>query len=327
MEQVKVSVVNGDLLQTPCDTAFVKHIQGLTTGPEHMLDEAMGGAFAPLMQEKEKEPRLLVERPDLFPFPLLCIINFHEADLPFTYSSVDSFSRRIIRFAEQEAQATSVATAVHGPGRGLDASEAMETMLTAFTREFNLRRGFQHIREIRFVEKDKGVFRRLQDRMSYLLDRGRTVIRKGKQIVLNPAAADLGIERVSKHLFVAMPYAKEFNNIYLYGIKQPVESRDNLKCERMDQEHFTGDIVRRIKDRICRAELVIADITGNNPNVFFEIGYAAGVEKQVVLVSQKQEIPFDLRTERQITYDPNDIAALAAQLSQALVSVLDDAEP
>jgi hypothetical protein len=66
----------------------------------------------------------------------------------------------------------------------------------------------------------------------------------------------------------------------------------------------------------------MADITGNNPNVFYEAGYAAGIGKEIVLISQKQEIPFDLRTERQITYDPQDIYSLVNQLGELLSAIL-----
>jgi hypothetical protein len=52
------------------------------------------------------------------------------------------------------------------------------------------------------------------------------------------------------------------------------------------------------------AKLVIADCTDRNPNVFYEIGLAHVLGKQVVLVTQKTEdIPFDLRHLRYITYE------------------------
>ncbi len=86
------------------------------------------------------------------------------------------------------------------------------------------------------------------------------------------------INLVLDHIFIAMPYAKEFNNIYYFGIKQTIEELGR-KCERVDQEKFTGDIVQRIKERIKNSKLVIADITGNNPNVFYEVGFAEGSDE------------------------------------------------
>ena len=119
-----------------------------------------------------------------------------------------------------------------------------------------------------------------------------------------------------------MPYAKEFNNVYYFGIKQVVEKRGR-KCERVDQDKFTGDIVQRIKERINSAQLIIADITGNNPNVFYEVGFGDGSKKTTILISQKQEqIPFDFKTQRQIIYDPQDILGLANDLGEVLDEIL-----
>jgi hypothetical protein len=178
--------------------------------------------------------------------------------------------------------------------------------------------------EVILVEKEKEVFERLQERLKYLAMRG-VVTFDGSTCFINPSTAQTTIaveeRRVQqlslRHLFVAMPYAKKFNNVYYFGIKQPIELRGR-KCERIDQDAFTGDIVDRIKTRIRGSELVIADITGNNPNVFFEVGYAEGLDKRVILLSQAQDTPFDLKTRHQIRYDPQDIFSLADALSEQL---------
>jgi hypothetical protein len=178
--------------------------------------------------------------------------------------------------------------------------------------------------EVILVEKEKEVFERLQERLKYLAARG-VVTFDGSTCFVNPSTAqtptaveERRVQQLSlRHLFVAMPYAKEFNNAYYFGIKQPIELRGR-KCERVDQDAFTGDIVDRIKTRIRGSELVIADITGNNPNMFFEVGYAEGLGKTIILISQVQDTPFDLKTRRQIRYDPQDILLLADALSEQL---------
>lgn len=330
MQDVKITLIHDDLLTTPCSIAFLKHIVGMTSSPEHFIDARMNGKLSALFSDKEQEQEryLTIDTTGVFPFPRLCIINFQDEDLPFKYPSVESYARRIIRFAHKADYVTSVATPVHGPGSGLDASEAMETMLSSFARELQLRESFGSLREIIFVEKDRSIFERLEERLEYLLQRGKAIVREGHDIFLNPertkASDEDHQERIArlaqKHLFVAMPYAKEFNNVY-YAIKISVENHKR-KCERVDQDEFTGDIVKRIKERIASAELVIADLTGNNPNVFYEVGYASGIGKDIVLISQKQEIPFDLQSERKIFYDPQDIFGLASQLESLLDALL-----
>ena len=329
MNDVKISLVSGNLLTTSCSMAFLKHIEGMTSTPEREADAAMDGKISAILSAREQEEFAEIATGDAFPFQSLYIVNFHRDDLPFTYSSVEIYAKTILLLARRDRYATSVSTPIHGPGAGLDASEALECMLSAFARELQMNADFGELREIIFVEKDKDVFRRLQERVTYLVDKGETIVRKGNYIFLkgerSVEAAESGKDRIERlahnHLFVAMPYAKEFNNVYYFGIKGPVEQRKR-KSERVDQEKFTGDIVKRVKERIKSSELVIADITGNNPNVFFEIGYAAGIGKEIVLISQKQEIPFDLRTERQITYDPQELILLVNQLGELLDAIL-----
>jgi hypothetical protein len=335
MRHVKISLVNGDLLTTPCSIAFLKHIKGLMSTPELAIDAKLAGQLTSVYKEEENEPYSLLETKNIFPFPELYILNFHDVDLPFTYSSLDSYVRRIIRHVVlRPNDVTSVATTVHGPGAGLDASEAMETLLSGLHRELHLRTDFESLQEIILVEKDKKVFKRLQERISYILDYKNFIVRKGQDIFLNPETEETPtgkedsidsdrkrIEKLLRHVFVAMPFAKEFDNVYYFGMKTPVEQR-RLKCERVDHDNFTGDIVKRIKERIASAEFVIADITGNKPNVFFEVGYADGLQKKIVFVAQQQAIPFDISTQRHIIYDPQDILSLSKQLGELLDSIL-----
>jgi nucleoside 2-deoxyribosyltransferase len=130
---------------------------------------------------------------------------------------------------------------------------------------------------------------------------------------------------LEKHLFIAMPYANEFNNAYYFGIKQPIE-KHHRKPERVDQVAFTGDVVERVRRRISSCQLVIADITGNNPNVFYELGYADGVGKPVIVISQEQAHPFDVTTRHQIRYHPHDIMKLAEELNKHLDELIGPAE-
>lgn len=54
------------------------------------------------------------------------------------------------------------------------------------------------------------------------------------------------------------------------------------------------------------ADIVLADLTGKNPNVFYELGLAHAISKPVILVTESEEdIPFDLRAIRIIKYDKN----------------------
>jgi transcriptional regulator with XRE-family HTH domain len=108
---------------------------------------------------------------------------------------------------------------------------------------------------------------------------------------------------VKPHVFVAMPFAKEMDDVFYYGIQQPVHAAGFL-CERVDQDRFIGDILDRIKKKIETATAVIAELSGANPNVYLEVGYAWGKGRPtILLVKDGQEPKFDVRGQRYLKYE------------------------
>jgi len=102
--------------------------------------------------------------------------------------------------------------------------------------------------------------------------------------------------------FVLMPFAKRFDEIYRLGVKEPLE-RIGYTCQRVDEIQFAGNIVDEVYKGIRAASVVVADMTGKNSNVFYEVGYAHALDKTVILLTQKvDDIPFDLRSQRHIVY-------------------------
>jgi len=83
-----------------------------------------------------------------------------------------------------------------------------------------------------------------------------------------------------------------------------------------------GLITDQIWHGIRRAEVVVADISGNNPNVFYELGLAHALGKEVVLTAQGVErLPFDISTARLLRYELNALPAFEAELRKAFTSV------
>lgn len=102
--------------------------------------------------------------------------------------------------------------------------------------------------------------------------------------------------------FVLMPFTSSFNDIYEFGIKGACADVD-VYCERVDEQVFLGSMLDRIYNQISRADLLVADMTGRNPNVFYEVGYAHALGKNVILLTQQAEdIPFDLKHFPHIVY-------------------------
>ena len=102
--------------------------------------------------------------------------------------------------------------------------------------------------------------------------------------------------------FVLMPFAEEFDAIYDYLIHDPF-SEAGYDVKRADdilsQRNIMEDIIRSIID----SELIMADLSTANPNVYYELGLAHAFGKKVILLTQEiKEVPFDLQSYRVITY-------------------------
>lgn len=114
--------------------------------------------------------------------------------------------------------------------------------------------------------------------------------------------------------FVLMPFDTEFDDIYRLGI-QAVATECDVVAERVDEQSFSETILERIYRQIDAADFVIAEMTGRNPNVFYEVGYAHARDKLCTLLTQTaDDIPFDLKHHRHIVYGKS-IAELKKKLA------------
>ena len=104
-------------------------------------------------------------------------------------------------------------------------------------------------------------------------------------------------------VFVLMPFDPEFDSIYEGVIKFALESA-NLSVKRADDIQNQRNILRDVFDGIFNSDLIVADLTNLNPNVFYELAIAHAVRKPVILLTQNiDEVPFDLKPYRLIEYD------------------------
>jgi hypothetical protein len=121
--------------------------------------------------------------------------------------------------------------------------------------------------------------------------------------------------------FIVMPFSKEFDAVYGQGIR-PACVAANLTCARVDEQVFLDHILSRIYTEVAAADLVIADLSGRNPNVFYEVGYAHALGKRVVLLAQSiAEVPFDLNHYPNIVYG-DDLEFLRTELTKKVIFLL-----
>jgi hypothetical protein len=142
--------------------------------------------------------------------------------------------------------------------------------------------------------------------------------------------------------FVIMPFgnpkvdaenAKKLDSIYTQWIKPAVESiaipesGEKITCHRADKTFRPGEIITHIIENLVSSEIVIADLSGRNPNVFYELGVRHAIRNNCILISDNlDDIPFDLRPLRTIVYqyEPASMLELKNSLEQAVREIIAD---
>ena len=120
-----------------------------------------------------------------------------------------------------------------------------------------------------------------------------------------------------------MPFDPKFKDTYKFGIKGAAQDI-GAYAERIDEQLFTEGILDRIYNQINKADVIVADMTGQNSNVFYEVGYAHALNKIVVLLTQRaDDIPFDLKHRPHIIYE-GDIEKLREKLTQMLTWAINE---
>jgi len=146
---------------------------------------------------------------------------------------------------------------------------------------------------------------------------------------------------VKLHAFVAMPFGKklgldgkpiDFNRVYDQYIKPALEAA-GLEVFRADEEQVAGDIKTDMFQELLIADLVVADLTLDNPNVWYELGVRHALRSRGIVLVQgpRSTQPFDIYTDRKLNYalkdglpDPaaleKDKAALTAMVKATMES-------
>ena len=103
--------------------------------------------------------------------------------------------------------------------------------------------------------------------------------------------------------FILMPFEVEFLPIYT-GFLKPVLEQNGFDVNRADDLDSHQNILKDIVEQINQSDLIVADLTTGNPNVFYELGLAHALRKTVILVTQSiEDVPFDLRSYRLLEYN------------------------
>jgi hypothetical protein len=124
-----------------------------------------------------------------------------------------------------------------------------------------------------------------------------------KSLRVNPIWKHLDIQPNATEVFVLMPYQKPFTDIYDQNIKKVCDEL-GISCSVALEFKRSKAIMQEIWESIYAANVIIADCTGKNPNVFYELGIAHTLGKEVIIITQNaDDVSFDIRHLRYIPYE------------------------
>jgi hypothetical protein len=146
-----------------------------------------------------------------------------------------------------------------------------------------------------------------------------------KNTHMNRITVDL--KEITNSCFVIMPFHALYEAQYEQVIK-PAIQESGLSCVRGDEIFQRQAVIQDIWIAVRTSRVVVAELSGRNPNVMYEIGLAHALGKPIILITRNEDdVPFDLRSLRYIFYDLNDPfwgQNLRRKLTQIIRQVLDN---
>lgn len=133
-------------------------------------------------------------------------------------------------------------------------------------------------------------------------------------------------KRLKSQVFVIMPFNDKMNPIY-YDHILSVCNKIGYECKRADDIFESSRIINDIYSMIHNSDVIICDCTGKNANVFYELGVAHAMNKNVICITQSdKDIPFDISQIRYIKYDytPRGMKAFEESLEKFIAISMSD---
>lgn len=302
---MELVIANADITQVALDILVMKHAEGFR-GADEAVARAVGFTSHVRLGDFTFQSGYGTAAHEVL---FIGVGPLHS----FRYEQIEAFGRRAISLTHQHRNsAKHVGFTIHGPGYGLDLEEAFLSLIAGMIAE--VKQTKNKLKRITIVERSPKrcdeLFAMLHTRsQEFGLVKG--THRSMKLLEDSVQAAEAQRSNVLHYgsraetrprLFVAMPFADEFIDEFEIGFREAAKESDFI-CERLDVEHFTGDIMAEIKKRIIESHGVLALLNGHNPNVFLEIGFSFAHNKPTILVTkQGDELPFDVSGHRCIRY-------------------------
>jgi|tagenome__1003787_1003787.scaffolds.fasta_scaffold20441851_1 hypothetical protein len=276
----RIVIKAADAVSFPCDILILKYARAL-----YGLDRAVVNLLA------EDVGRIGNSLPDIGD----CAVFDTNGKLPakqvifigtngiwdFNYNDIRIFAKKALEFCAVKAdRAKTIAITLHGVGFGLDEREALYSEIIGLYEAILLSNIPKHLEFIYILERDEGRAHRLSEALQEMAHPLSDVPLISESLAENQYNKQISGSVISFNeskltyttrppgekpsIFVAMPFLKEMDDIFYYGIQRPIEQAGCL-CERADIAAFTGDVMDWVRKKIGSSRLVVADLTGANP--------------------------------------------------------------
>jgi len=128
-------------------------------------------------------------------------------------------------------------------------------------------------------------------------------------------------ETSDRDVFVIMSFSREHRDAYHMAI-EPILAKKGFRAVRVDEIQHNTTVTVEIIRQIEKSAFVVADLTGERPNVYYEVGYAHRADKEVILMARKDTaVHFDVAAINRIDYE--DFTELSEALSKRIDGIVD----
>lgn len=218
----------------------------------------------------------------------------------FNYEHISRMSRQALEIIATEAPtAKHIAMTIHGAGFGMDEGESVLAQFAGLVEGLHAYHLGTSLEKITVLELNARRIQRLRKHIEAELTETQYITsipdRWGYRIELitsqTPTNTTPPTLQQKPYAFVLRQSAKDYDDIFYYGIQQPVHST-GLLCEWVDQNELNKeDVFEQTQHRINSAQVVVADITSPQPETLVSIGYAWGRGIPVLLIIKENQRP------------------------------------
>ena len=173
-----------------------------------------------------------------------------------------------------------------------------------------------------------GMYKKILEEVNNTIKKGqpsqsiKIIIEDSPSLVCKPIFKSRNFKTDKEICFVLMPFRANFERLYKDHIKPTIE-KFGFEVIKANDLFTTSPIIEDIWEQINKSRLVVADLTGKNANVFYELGITHTVGKETIIITQNDDdVPFDLKHLRYFKYDDNEKGW--NHLDECLVKILKD---